>query len=82
MYAFICKQAGGYRISDINISSPRGGETLMRSTSNDGCLATILAAEDFLRYFHVKPWRPGGWSREINEFADAKDKLLHTGKAQ
>ena len=36
----------------------------------------ILACEDFVLRYRVKPHRPKGWNSDIDIFEDAKDRII------
>jgi hypothetical protein len=75
VYAFDCPEVGGFRIVEIAIHGATSGASFMRVNADCGCLALILAAEDYVRMFNVKAYRPDGWDTDIDDFADAKFKL-------
>ena len=76
VYAFI-DDYGGFRVSEVDISCPTSGSSFMRSTFSTFAMALILGCEDFVRTFHIRPYRPSGWESFLDEHLDAKEKLRH-----
>jgi hypothetical protein len=75
VWAFECDRAGGLRIAEINIGDGSSGCAYQRSDADPHVLALILACEDYVREFNVKPTRPRGWTTDLDPFADARWKL-------
>ena len=78
IHTFKDKQ-GGIRVAEISVwqngkNGSGGGYSWMRcDATNAG--AIILAVEDFILTYGVKPYRPKGWESDIDEHEDAKFKL-------
>ena len=58
---------------DLFDSLPK--DVIQRSEADNFVQALILASEDYVRCFHIEPFRPEGWESDIDEFKDAKAKL-------
>ena len=65
---------GGLRVVEVSVGIS-SGYSWMRSECMGGVGAIILAVEDFILTYDIKPWRPEGWSDDLDEHADAKYKL-------
>lgn len=74
---FDCPEIGGFRISAIDIHSGVSGTSFQRCDFSAKVLALILAAEDVVRMHDVLPWRPTGWSEDMDDRADADSKLQY-----
>lgn len=65
----------GFRIDEISIADEGGGCSYQRCIMNLVTQSLLIACEDFVRKFGIKPWRPKGWDSDIDEFAEATEKL-------
>lgn len=65
------------RIAEISTTSKTRtgsiGASWLRAEPNNG--SVILAAEDFILTYDIKPYRPRGWESDIDEHVDAVWKL-------
>ena len=74
-----------YRIAEIDFTfgppgqPGSGGSSYMVGTPE--CVGMIAACEKYLEEFHTKPFRPGGWSEDIDEKADAEWRIRELWKA-
>jgi hypothetical protein len=69
----------GFRISEISFTrNVPGLGTLGESYErvNPDNLGFLLAAEDYVLKYHIKPFRPEGWFADLDERADAQFRLL------
>jgi hypothetical protein len=70
----------GFRVAEISLTwnsmGGMSGHSYMRGDAGEG-LEVILAAEDFVLNFYEKPFRPRGWQTNIDNKAEAEDRLLY-----
>lgn len=71
---------GGLRVSEVSVVKQRGdhgssGYSWMRCDAGSGAGEIILAVEDVILTYDIKPYRPQGWESDIDEHADARYKL-------
>lgn len=74
IYTFKDKQ-GGVRVAEVSVTDAlqRSGSSWMRSEAESGGI--ILAVEEFLLTFGVRPYVPKGWETALDVHADAQFRL-------
>lgn len=67
----------GYRVHELGTvkRDGSGGATSFRNQEDPETGALILACEDFVRTFGIKPYRPEGWESDMDEHGDVVWRL-------
>lgn len=78
LYVYEDLRIGGLRVSEISFVAGNAGGGYMRSVPDHANV--ILAAEQFLQTYGVKPHRPEGWSTCLNEHGESRIALMHALK--
>lgn len=65
----------GFRITEVSITNGTSGSSYQRGLCGTICDGFILACEQFVLTYHIKPERPEGWSDDLDVHLEAKNRL-------